>query len=244
MTDIRYGNYVDFPGWSGAPDFFKSLIAAHGCRRVLEVGSGANPTLSPGFVAEAGITYVTSDARAEELEKADSAFERLVLQVDSPTFDPALTSSFDCVLSRMVGEHIRNGERYHRNILRMLRPGGIAVHCFSTLWCLPFAVNRLVPDALGDLLLAKFAPRPAHKHGKFKAYYSWSRGPTPAMLHSFTSLGFEVLAYGGYFGHGYYLSRLPGLHRVEGAKARWLVRHPIPQLCSYATVVLRKPADS
>ena len=61
------------------------------------------------------------------------------------------------------------------------------------------------------------------------------------MLHRFESVGFEVIRFTGYFGHPYY-RRLPPLEWLERIKSRYLVRHPIPQLCSYTTLVLRKPA--
>jgi hypothetical protein len=60
------------------------------------------------------------------------------------------------------------------------------------------------------------------------------------MLERFQSLGFEILNFTGYFGHYYYF-RLPWIYRLERIKSRYLLKHPVPQLCCYATVVLRKP---
>jgi hypothetical protein len=229
-----------FPGTSG-PDFFQSLISTYNCRRILEIGSGANPTLPPRYVEANGLSYVTSDVNREELEKANSVFERLVLDLSVEKIDASLLGSFDCILSRMVSEHIRNGHQYHSNLYKMLRPGGISVHCFSTLWSAPFAVNRLLPERLTNRLLNTFSPRDRHRHEKFKAYYSWSRGPSHRMIRRFETLGFEVLQYIGYFGHPYYYSKMPWLHRLEIQKSRFLVKHPIPTFCAYATIVLRKP---
>jgi hypothetical protein len=63
------------------------------------------------------------------------------------------------------------------------------------------------------------------------------------MIARFESLGYEVIEYTGYFGHEYYMKRLPWLHRIEELKSLFLVRHPVPQFCSYATLVLRKPLE-
>jgi hypothetical protein len=241
-VSYRYGLDGKFPGTSG-PDFFESLLSQHDCRRILEIGSGANPTLPASYVEANGLSYVTSDVSPEELEKADSVFERLVLDPSVDAIDPALLGTFDCVLSRMVSEHIRDGRQYHGNLYKMLRPGGISVHCFSTLWGFPFLVNRLLPDTLTNRLLNIFHPRDRHRHEKFKAYYSWSRGPSRAMIGRFEALGFEVLQYTGYFGHPYYADKMPWLHRLEMQKSWFLVKHPIPALCAYATIVLRKPKD-
>jgi hypothetical protein len=239
IVSYRYGLDGKFPGTSG-PGFFESLVSQYDCRRILEIGSGANPTLPPDYVQANGLSYVTSDASPEELEKADSIFERLVLDLSVDAIDPALLGTFDCILSRMVSEHIRDGRQYHDNLYKMLRPGGISVHCFSTLWSVPFLLNRVLPETLTSRLLDIFHPRDRHRHEKFKAYYSWSRGPSRGMIRRFEALGFEVLQYTGYFGHPYYFARIPWLHRLEMQKSRLLLKHPIPALCSYATIVLRK----
>jgi hypothetical protein len=89
------------------------------------------------------------------------------------------------------------------------------------------------------VLLNVFMPRDSHKLGKFRAYYSWSRGPTPAMILRFEALGYEIVEYRGYFGHRYY-SRVPVLHRLEGLKARILLANPMPMFCSYGMVIARK----
>jgi hypothetical protein len=85
-----------------------------------------------------------------------------------------------------------------------------------------------------------FSPRDEHLHGKFSAYYSWSRGPSNSMIRRFEEIGFEIIDYRGYFGH-YYYQKLPWLHRLEMFKSKLLLKYPVPQLCSYARVVLRKP---
>jgi SAM-dependent methyltransferase len=237
---VSYDVVRNFPGWLCAQNYFQSLIAEHGGKRLLEVGAGANPTLTPEFVQTRGLTYVISDANEEELRKAKAGFDHIILNLSQKSLEPRFLESFDFVFSRMVAEHVSNGDQYHRNIYKILRPGGISAHCFSTLWALPLVANRLLPERLGSILQNIFSPRDEHLHGKFKAYYSWSRGPTSSMLRRFQKIGFEVIDYTGFFGHNYYV-KLPWLNQLETWKSQMLVRHPIPQLCAYATFVLRKP---
>jgi hypothetical protein len=232
-----------FPGWDGAPKFLESLVEEYDCGHILEVGSGANPTLREIYVRDRGISCITSDVEPEELEKSDSPFERLVLDLSSNQISSDLLGKFDCVFSRMVGEHINDGRQFHTNIYNLLMPGGISAHCMSTLWCLPFAANMLLPEFVSHRLLNSFSPRDTHKHGKFPARYSWGRGPTKQMIARFEELGFQIVNYTGYFGHPYYAHRFPLLHRAEMAKAKLLLRWPTPHLCSYATIVLRKPFE-
>lgn len=237
---ISYQPLREFPGWEKAEGFLLSVVQGFQCRSILEAGSGANPTLSPDIVRQHNLNYTTSDINLGEMEKTHPAYSRLVLDLGSKDIDPNLSGNFDCVVSRMVGEHIQDGERYHRNIHRVLRPGGVSVHCFSALGCLPFVVNRFAPEFLTDWLLNRFAPRDRYQHDKFRAYYSWGRGPTQAMIKRFEQLGFEVIQYTGYFGHSYYSRRLPFLHRLEELKSDVLLKYPNPHLCSYAAIVLRK----
>lgn len=240
--EILYGGYDDFPGWSQAPAFFGALVERNGSRTVLEIGSGANPTLSPSYVRERGLRYTTNDVSEAELAKAGPAYETLC--VDMATADDAALprEAFDLVFSRMVNEHVEDGERFHRNIFRALTPGGVSAHCFSTLYALPFVANRLLPEPIADRVLDALAPRDRHRHDKFRAHYSWSRGPTGRMIDRLRGLGFEIVQYQGFFGHRYYDRGLPAwVPRLERAKSAWLQRHPVPLLTSYAAVVLRKP---
>lgn len=239
---IAYGHFRDFPGWTAAASFLSALIRRESCTSVLEIGAGANPTLSPTEVAARGLRYATNDVSASELAKADSAYERLLLDMAtaSPTALPR--EAFDLVFSRMVNEHVADGERYYRNIFDVLRPGGVTAHCFSTLYALPFVANRLLPERLASHMLGVVNPRDRYQHDKFPAHYSWSRGPSRRMIKRLAGLGYEITEYRGYFGHRYYDHPTLRLVRaLEEAKTRWLCRHPIPALTSYAVVILRKP---
>jgi SAM-dependent methyltransferase len=239
-ANVRYDTVQSFAGWHGAGPAIERVIAEYGCRNVLEIGSGANPTLSVESVRRLGLTYTTNDISEAELGKADSAYARLRHDF-SETHPPLeLHGSFDLVFSRMVNEHVRDGARYYRNIAAVLAPGGITTHWFSTLYALPFVGNRLMPEFVADRILDVLAPRDRSDHGKFKAYYSWGRGPTRKMLARLDALGFDVIEYTGYFGHTYYRRRLPLLDYLERRKAAWLAKHPNPFLTSYARVVLRK----
>src|SRR5690606_5704293 len=88
----------------------------------------------------------------------------------------------------------------------------------------------------------------AGKFGKFPAYYRWCRGPTQRSMRRLERIGFHVDGYIGFFGHsggvtygpGYYDAATP-LRAFHESLARWLVRHPIPSLTSYAFVILSKP---
>ena len=210
---------------------------------MLEIGAGANPTLSPSYVRRHDLEYTTNDVSAAELERAGADYRTLCLDMATADGTAVPEGAFDFVFSRMVNEHVSDGERYHRNIHRALRPGGISAHCFSTLFALPFLVNRLLPESIAGRLFNAVVPRAGGRHDRFRAHYSWSRGPSPTMIARLDAVGFDVLEYRGYFGHRYYdRGGLGPLARLEEAKAAWLLRRPVPALTSYAAVVLRKRA--
>jgi SAM-dependent methyltransferase len=239
---ITYGTVDQFEGWDKAPKALEAFVASHGSRAILEIGAGANPTLPVEFVESRGLRYTTNDISQEELDKADPIYQRLHHDFSENHPPAEIHGAFDLVFSRMVNEHVRDGESYYRNIAAVLQPGGMTMHWFSTLYAFPFVVNRLTPEFVSKLLLRVFLPRDEFKHGKFKAYYSWGRGPTRAMIRRFEALGFEVVEYAGYFGHPYYHRKIPLLHALEMKKADWLVAHPNPLLTSYARLILRKRA--
>lgn len=239
---IRYGELSDFPGWTQAECFISDLISRYGSRHVLEIGSGANPTLSVKYISQNQIIYTTSDLSSSELDKAHPIYRRLVIDFCGSLCQDVI-GKYDFIFSRMVNEHVADGRRYHENIFKTLTDGGIAVHCFSTLYALPFLVNRLLPEAVTSALLGFFLPRDLDQRGKFPARYSWSRGPTTKIIRHLENIGFEVIEYVGFFGHPYYRRRLSALHRLEAVKSAFLARYfPLPHLTSYAYVILRKPA--
>ena len=125
-------------------------------------------------------------------------YKTLIRDIEAEDFVP--TEQFDLVVTKMMAEHVRNGSLFHKNTFSMLKPGGIAVHYFPTLYALPFLVNRLIPERLSSLLLDLFSPRDRYQLGKFPAYDSWCYGPTPPMLKMLTGIGYEIVQFKGFFG--------------------------------------------
>lgn len=199
--------------------------------RICEVGAGAAPLLPPRD------GYVLLDISPKELDKAGGGYETIVTDICSKSFTPR--DQFHLVFSLSTAEHIRDPESFHRNVRRMLFSGGIAVHFFPTLYAAPFVLNRLIGERVGEWIVVKMNPLRASsgQHGKFPALYRWCRGPSVRQINRLESCGFEVVEYRGYYGHNYYQPL-----RFEWATRpvwRWLERHPVPALTSYALVVLR-----
>jgi hypothetical protein len=237
---LPYASYLEFPGWNAAPGYMKSVIDRERARSILEVGGGRTPTLDVDEVGALGLDYTVNDIEAGELELLDPAYATLAFDMSAPLSAEISERRFDLIFSRMVNEHVADGEAYYRHIYGLLKPGALTVHFFATFFTLPSLLNRFAPDPVTVRLQAFSFRRSEYHYEKFPARYHWCRGPSAKMKRRFEAIGFEVEQYRGYFGHGYY-SRVAPLHRLEQAKTRWLVEHPVPALTSYAVVELRRP---
>jgi SAM-dependent methyltransferase len=218
----------------------RERLAQLGGGSVCELGGGANPAIELDFVREHDLTYLVVDVSADELQKAPDGYQKLVADVGSPEFAAGEhIGAYDLVFSRVLAEHVRDGMQLHRNVHRLLRPGGIAMHFFPTLWWPPFVVNRILPESISEPILLRLQPwrERSGDLGKFPAYYSWCFGPTKAQVGRFASTGFMVEHCVAYYGDGYDKGSF-----LTGLEQRWIklmVRHPNHHLTAFAAYTLR-----
>lgn len=237
VTSIRYVSGAEV--WDSYLPRLQAFLFP-GCR-ALDVGGGAHPSVGSPFIAQHGIDYTLLDVSHSELEKAGSGYKTFCGDIADATL-PSRLGLFDVIFSKMAAEHVRNGRDFHRNIFRLLKPGAVSLHFFPTLYNVPLVVNRLLPERLSWKLRKLVQPWTTVQGDadKFRAFYSWCRGPYSAQLRRLESIGFEVVEYVGSFGHMYYES-IPGLRSLERITTAWLLRHPLPLFTVSAMVTLRKP---
>ncbi len=220
-------------------------LMGQGARRFCDVGGGANPIVSTRKIDQLELEYVLLDSSSEELEKAPGSYQTYQASILDPGAISKLLQSgghFDVVASRWTAEHMPDGRAFHEQVHAMLKPGGVAVHLFPTLYSLPFVVNRLLPDAASSRLLSGSGGggrASEGQHPKFPSYYSWCRGPSRRQLARLASVGFKVESYTGFYGHGYY-RRLRPLDALHRRASRYLLAHPVADLTSFALLVLRR----
>lgn len=227
--------------WRNFDAYIHELAGDSSCRRVCDIGGGANPIGAPASRLTPLESYTLLDISETELAKAPEGYDKVVADIASAS--PPDLGTYDLVFSKMLAEHVRSGEQLHRNIFKMLNPGGLAVHIFPTLYALPFLINHLMPEQLASAVLKKLSPQrlSTGRNDKFPAHYSWTLGPTSKQLARLEGIGYEVVEYLGMFGHEGYYERIPPIKKLHMAECRWLLAHPIPQLTSYARITLRKP---
>ncbi|HEY7131043.1 MAG TPA: class I SAM-dependent methyltransferase [Candidatus Limnocylindrales bacterium] len=128
--------------------------------RILDVGSGRNPTL-PADRRPADCRYVGLDLSAAELDRAPAGSydERWVADITHHV--PELDGRFDLVLSFQVLEHVKPLSAAFENFRGYLRPGGVFLGQFSGTFSFFGLANRVIPDRLTAWLVDRFTDRTA-----------------------------------------------------------------------------------
>jgi len=226
-------------GYKEYKNFLVSLIEKHSLIRICDVGGGANPIFDLEYIKKKNIKYSILDISETELDKAPSGYNKIISDISHPQIE--INGGYNLIFSKMLAEHIKDAEQFHKNIFKLLDDKGIAVHFFPTLYSLPFLVNLLIPETLSSNLLRLLAPdRDLYQRAKFPAYYNWCRGPLNSQIRKFNNIGFKVIDYIGLFGHETYYNKFKILRRLHKLKTDYLLKHPLPLLTSFAIVVLKK----
>jgi SAM-dependent methyltransferase len=118
---------------------------------ILDIGSGAEPTLAPAE-RPPGSRYVGLDISRHELDRAPAGSYDEVRVADVRERLPELAGRFDLIVSFQVLEHVKPLDVAIENMRSYLRPGGVMVHRLSGGWSVASLVNRAVPERLAAWL--------------------------------------------------------------------------------------------
>jgi SAM-dependent methyltransferase len=136
--------------------------------RVLDVGSGRAPSISP-VERPAGCHYAGLDLSAAELRRAPAGSYDEMIVTDVNRRRPELEGRFDLVVSWQVLEHVRPLDMTLENLRRYLRPGGRLVAQMSGCFSAFGLINQVVPPRLGVWAMARLLGR--DPESVFPAYY-------------------------------------------------------------------------
>jgi SAM-dependent methyltransferase len=210
-----------------------------GLVRVLEVGGGRGPLLTPDEAVAAGIALTVNDIDAHELSLAPAAFNKAQFNI-AGEIDASWHGRFDLIISRMVFEHVRDAPRAWANARALLAPGGVALAFHPTLYAPPFVINRLFPEQLTARILRFFFPnRHAGSYPKFPALYEMCFSDPAKVEPILRQCGFSQVLIAPFWGHGYF-RHFPGLREVETG-LQWLAeRNDWRMLSTYAYTIARR----
>jgi len=197
--------------WRNYKAVVLGLQARFHCVSLMEVGAGRFPLLSLREYEDLDVQYTVNDISPSELALAPEWTSKACFDISASL--PTAHLSYDLIFSKMVFEHVRDAKAAYRGIYELLKPGGICLSFFPTLYCLPFLVNYFSPERVSHRLQEAFAPR---RNPKFPAYYNWCRS-TMSLKRRLQSVGFREVCVAAFYGHAYYQS-IPFLN---GLNKRW-----------------------
>ena len=217
------------------------LIAPFANARVLELGGGRKPSFALAEMPSNVASYTVNDIDPAELERADCQYDKACFDAIGDV--TPFAGQYDVVFSRTLIEHVRDGKAMHRNVLRLLRPGGVAFHMAPTLYCAPFIINKYLPETLSRQLLYAASAKRRHNQNKFPAHYSWCFGNRDKMRKMLNQVGFQNVQIRSFYGHAYF-DKVPGLRNLTRLVASYAARRDWCWLGSYAHIIAHKPADA
>jgi SAM-dependent methyltransferase len=207
--------------------------------RLLEIGGGRGPQLTPDEADKLGVDLTVNDIDAGELSLAPKGFATACFDIAGDV-DPSLHKKFDLIFSRMVFEHVKGAPHAWRNVAALLAPGGVALAYHPTLYSPPFILNWLTPEAFSARLLRHFFPgRHNGDYPKFPARYEMCVSEPSRVAPKLRACGFSEVLIAPFFGHGY-LRSIPIAREIEGALHVLAERRDWRGLSSYAFTLVRK----
>lgn len=155
---------------------------------VADIGGGRSSRFARLRTSQSTARIVAVDVSAEELELNTDADEKRV--ADATRKLPFADQEVDLVISSAVLEHLRPVEGFVAESSRVLKPGGYAIHTFSTKFA-PYAIaNQLLPQPLSKRIVHFIEPGSEGILG-FPAYYDQCYASAITRLH--LKHGFEVV---------------------------------------------------
>ena len=182
-------------------------------------------------------SYTVNDISADELALTPPEYDKALFDVTGDIGEFA--GQFDVVFSRTLMEHVRDGQAAHRNVLALLKPGGVAFHLAPTLYAAPFVLNRLLPEALSRAALHTFFPHRRSAKPKFPAYYSWCFGNRAKMSGMLRNIGYRDFEIINFYGHNYF-KKIPVVRAVDRAFSSLAERKDWSSFGSFVHMIARK----
>jgi 2-polyprenyl-6-hydroxyphenyl methylase/3-demethylubiquinone-9 3-methyltransferase len=203
--------------------------------RVLDVGGGKEPAISPAMKQRYGLHITGLDVSAAELEQAPPGSFDGTIVGDVATV--SIPGGYDLIFSRAVLEHVADPRAAISNLAKALAPGGTMAH-FMPCGNAPFAVlNRMLGNRAARRLLFSIFPEKAKGSG-FRAFY---RDCTPSrLLRICRENGLELDKVFPYFNSDY-TSFFAPIYTVETLRQALMCSLRLDDFAESFAVVVRAP---
>ncbi len=223
--------------WHRYKDTIIAAVRAFGATSLLEVGGGRFPLFTADEVNDLGVTYTVNDIDQTEIDLAPGYVDKVCFDIGGDL--PPTPPKYDLIFSRFVFEHLKDTRIAYRNVILLLRSGGVSLQYYPCLYCVPFMINKLIPETLSTktlrLVYGGSIPRP-----KFPARYSWcfATSKVDAML---SDIGFGEIRIMPFYGHHYY-DRIPLVRDIHSAVSDRLARMDVRWRAAFAYSLARRIA--
>jgi len=227
--------------WDNYKRVVRGLAGLSANRSLLEVGGGRDPLFERGELAELGGALTVNDISPRELAALPQGYRTACFDVAGDIAPVKhLRGSFDLAFSRMVFEHVADGERAWANLYELLAPGGVALAFVPTLYSLPFVINKLLPDRLASAIVKRLYPnRTDDEDPVFPARYSWCFADEHRLGAMLAKLGYREIVVLPFYGHEYYV-RFPLLREANDWFTGLARRHDWRTIATHAYIAARK----
>lgn len=234
------------PDWNWSWESYKPLVVKlardWALTRHLEIGGGRDTLFTPEEAWALGLSVTVNDISAAELALAPAEFAKVCCDVASPdTMRTVAPGIYDFVYSRMVMEHVRDARQLWANQHAMLAPGGVALAFIPTLYAPPFALNRLVPEAVSSAIVKRLFPD-RHADGdnpKFPAHYDHCFGDEAKVAPMLRAVGFRHSLVLPFYGYSYFW-KIPVLKQLDAAFTRFVRARDMRLFTSFAYILAVK----
>jgi SAM-dependent methyltransferase len=211
-------------------------------RDVCEIGGGRDPMFDAAAAKARNLDLIVNDIDQGELELTPAGLRTARFDVAGDLSEIGGASDlYDMMISRMVFEHIDGVPRAWRNMHRLLRPGGIGLAFFPTLYSWPFLLNHLIPERASRAIVHALFPNRADDGGdpKFPALYDHCVASERKIRRMMDPIGFSDVHIMPFWGHGY-LDRIPVAREIDAALNRLAAAANTRLVTTYAFVLVRK----
>jgi SAM-dependent methyltransferase len=240
LASLGVENHSDW-AWDNYKRVVHDLCVALKAHRILEVGGGRDPLFTPAEIAELGVEMTVNDISPKELAVLPPGYNTACFDIAGDLSDVGhLRNTQDLAFSRMVFEHVADGQRAWANLYQVLAPGGVAMAFIPTFYSVPFVLNWLLPDRLAAAIVKRmFAHRTDEDDPVFPAHYSWCYASERIMRPMLSAIGYREIAILPFYGHSYYV-RFPGIRGVHKWFNGIARSSDMQMLASYAYIIARK----
>jgi SAM-dependent methyltransferase len=227
--------------WDNYKRVVRELCRELAARRLIEIGGGRDPLFNLNELKDLGAELTLNDIDPRELAYLPKQYPTACFDIVGDLSGVGhLRGSFDLAFSRMVFEHVADGQRAWANLHELLAPGGIALAFIPTLYAPPFVVNWLLPHKLAAAIVKTLRPeRRGEEDPVFPPVYSWCFADEIRMRSMLTAIGYRDVAVLPFYGHGYfeYVPIMRDIHKWFAGIAR---RRDWRTIASFAYIIVRK----